>query len=260
MCCAKGFPPGRVRERRQTPVVPPVPKPKSKGSLDPKSRKTLIIAVAGAGVVVAALIAGSLLLGGGSNKSTSGQGISLTGITQQGTVLGNPNATVELSQYEDLQCPICKEYMDAAFPAIVDEYVKTGKVKVDFRGMEFIGSDSEKAMRIVLAAAKQNKAWDVLDLFYKAQGDENSGWVSDAKIDEILAQVPGLDAAKVKTDAQSAEITKEIAAVQTEATARGVSGTPTFFIKIDKQPAYALAPTSLTPDAFRPALDDALNG
>ncbi len=243
-------------------LMPPVPRLHSKHSTGPKSRSTLVIVIAAAAVVVAALIAASLLLGRGSKGSTtpSGPGVALTGIPQSATVLGNPDAKVELSQYEDLQCPICKEYTDAAFPAVVNEYVKTGKVKITFRGMEFLGDDSAKALRIALAAGKQNKLWDVVGLFYGAQGAENSGWVTDAKIDEILAQVPGLDAAKVKADAQSAEVTSEITAVKAEASDRGVTGTPTFFVAIGKQAPYRLAPTSLTPDAFRPALDDALSG
>ena len=241
--------------------MPPLPKPRSRPDPGKRPRRNLIIAVTVAAVVAAALIVGSVVLGrtsGSSSKTGSGPSVALTGIPQHGTVLGNPEAKVELSQYEDLQCPICKEYTDAAFPAIVDEYVKTGKVKVDFRGLEFIGADSDKALRIALAAGKQNKLWDVVDLFYKEQQTENSGWVTDAKIDEILAQIPGLDATKVKADAQSADISKQIAAVQAEATARQVSGTPTFFIAIGKATPYALSPQSLTPDAFRPALDDAL--
>ena len=230
--------------------MPPVPRPKKASPPGKRSNRTLIIAIAGAAVVALALIAGSLVLGrdsGGSSGKGDGAAISLTGIPQSGTVLGDPAAKVVLAQYEDLQCPICKEYTDAVFPAIVDEYVKTGKVRVDFRGLQFLGDDSDKALRIALAAGRQNKLWDVVDLFYKEQGKENSGWVTDAKIDEILAQVPGLDAAKVKSDAQSKEITKEIAAVQAEASARQVSGTPTFFIAAGSAPAYLIQPQSLTP-------------
>ena len=241
--------------------MPPVPKPRSKPAPAKKSHRNLFIAIAAAVAVAAALIVGSLVLGrssGGSSTTGSGTSVALTGIPQQGTVLGNPKAKVELSQYEDLQCPICKDYMDAAFPAIVDEYVKTGKVKVAFHGMTFIGADSDKALRIALAAGKQNKLWDVVDLFYKYQGTENTGWVTDAKIDEILAQVPGLDAAMVKADAQSAAIGKQVAAIQAEASARQVTGTPTFYVAIGKAAPYALAPQSLTADVFRQALDDAL--
>ena len=129
-------------------------------------------------------------------------------------------------QYEDLQCPICKRYTDDAFPAVVNEYVKPGRLQLDFRGLAFLGPDSEKALRIALAAGKQNKLWDVVGLFYANQGEENSGWVTDAKIDEILAQVPGLDVAKVKKDAESAAITKEMQDMAAEATQNAVQGTP----------------------------------
>ena len=59
-------------------------------------------------------------------------------------MLGNPDATVRMLQFEDLQCPICKKYTDDAFPAIVDEYVRPGRVKIDFRGLAFLGPDSLK--------------------------------------------------------------------------------------------------------------------
>ncbi len=248
--------------------MPPVPRPKrakTKGESAPsQSRRNLIIAIVGAVVVAGVLIVGSLVLTGGSDSSspdTAGSGPAfLEGIPQDGSVLGNPDATVTLIQYEDIQCPICKNYTDDAFGTIVAEYVKPGKVKVDFRGLAFLGEDSDRALRIALAAGKQNHLWDVVELFYKEQGQENSGWVTDAKIDSILEQVPGLDAAKVKADAESAEITKEIASVQDEAAARQVPGTPTFFIGIGADTPYEISPPSLTPDGFRPALDDALNG
>jgi protein-disulfide isomerase len=245
--------------------MPPVPKPKAprKGP-----NRSLVIAIAAAGLVAAALIVGSILLtrdggndGVGTTTGTVDAGVSLfAGIPQKGTVLGNPKATVRMLQFEDLQCPVCKKYSDDAFPAIVKEYVKPGHVKIDFRGLAFLGPDSEKALRIVVAAGLQNKLWDVVELLYTEQGAENSGWVTDAKIDEILAQVPGLDAAKVKVDAKSAAVTKEIAAVQADATARKVGGTPWFFIAIGLKQPYEIQPQSLTPSAFRPALDDALKG
>jgi protein-disulfide isomerase len=184
----------------------------------------------------------------------------VAGIPQNGTVLGNPKATVRLLQFEDIQCPVCKKYTDNAFPAIVDEYVRPGLVKIDFRGLAFLGPDSEKALRIAVAAGFQNKLWEVVELFYANQGEENSGWVTDELIDQILAEVPGLDAAKVKTDAKGAAVTKEIAAVQAEATALKVPGTPWFYIGIGLNPPYEIRPTSLEPSAFRPALDDALKG
>ena len=71
----------------------------------------------------------------------------VAGIPQNGTVLGKSGTTVRLLQFEDLQCPICKRYTDEAFPAIVNEYVRTGRIKVDFRGLAFLGPDSLKALQ-----------------------------------------------------------------------------------------------------------------
>ena len=243
--------------------MPPLPKSNKPAK---RNNRNLIIALGGAAVVAAVLIVGSIVLSGGSDDSSSGTGTTssatalVTGIPQSGTILGNPDAKVTMLQYEDFQCPICRDYTVEALPALVNEYVRTGKVKLDYRGLSFLGTDSVKALRVALAAANQNKLWEVAELFYAEQGKENSGWVTDDKVNEILAQVPGLDAAKVLSDAESPAVTAEIEKLNQEASDRDVKGTPTFFIAVGTDDPYRLAPTSLTPDAFRPALDDALQG
>ena len=266
--------------------MPPVPKPPPEK--DGRNRH-LVIALAAAGLVALTLIAGSLLFTRESGNdtvattettpadstsadtteattptntteadtTTTGASV-VAGIPQHGTVLGNPQATVRLLQFEDLQCPICKKYMDDVFPALVDEYVKPGLVKIDFRGLAFLGPDSAKALRIAVASGFQNKLWDVVELFFERQGVENSGWVTNELIDEILAEVPGLDAAKVKADAQGAAVRKEIAAVQAEAVALQVPGTPWFYIGIGLNKPYEIRPRTLIPSEFRPSLDEAL--
>ena len=42
--------------------------------------------------------------------------------------------------------------------------------------MDFLGADSEKALRAVYAAGLQGKLWNYLDLLYRNQGGENAGW------------------------------------------------------------------------------------
>ena len=240
--------------------MPPVPTPRSSAL---GGRRNLVVAIAAAVVVAAALIGGSLLTRGGGSKHVDSTAATLAlvkGIPQNGTVLGSPTAKVRMLQFEDFQCPICKEYADNAFPAIVRDYVRTGRIQLDFRGLAFLGPDSETALRTAIAAGFQNKLWEVAGLLYAEQGKENSGWVTDAKIDEILAKVPGLDAAKVKSLASSDAVGQEAAAVRREAAALKVQGTPTFAISIAGAKPYPIQLQSLTPSAFRPALDDALKG
>ena len=257
--------------------MPPVPKPPTAKS---GRNRNLIIALAVAAVVVVALIAASVLRSSGDTTDSAATTAStetsatpdtpttgatvdpalalVAGIPQHGTVLGRAGTTVRMLQFEDLQCPICKRYTDEAFPAVVNEYVRTGRIKIDFRGLAFLGPDSLKALKIALAAGLQNKLWQVVGLFYENQGAENSGWVTDALIDQILAEVPGLDAAKVKVDAESATVGTQIAATQAEATKLGVQGTPWFYLAVGFNPPVEFRPGSFTPSAFRTPIDQAL--
>jgi protein-disulfide isomerase len=136
----------------------------------------------------------------------------LRGIPQRLNQLGNANAPVTMIEFADLQCPFCRAYTIDALPAIVDSYVRPGKVKLVFSGMHFIGPDSEKALRAAYAAGLQSRLWQFIDLLYKNQGGENSGWVTDALLRSVGASIPGFDTDKMFADAQSAEVTNAIAA------------------------------------------------
>jgi protein-disulfide isomerase len=213
----------------------------------------------------AVLVVGTLVLGGGDEPSTPTQTVPnvaslLDGIPQDGTVLGSPNANVTLIQYEDLQCPFCKRFDSDVVPTLVEEYVRPGQAKLDFRGLDFIGNDSTKALRAVLAAAKQDKAWQLILLLYDAQGAENSGWVTDALLRQLGGRIAGLDVDRMLADAQSEEVTSEIARVGNEAESLGVPGTPAFLVQVGSQKPYVVTPNALSPDVFRSILDDALGG
>ena len=243
--------------------MPPVPRP---GKRDLKLQgRTLVLVLVGAAVAAAVLIVGSLLLSGGDDSAPpteTGPSVAslLDGIAQQGTVLGSPNAKVTLIQYEDIQCPFCKRFDDDVVPALVDEYVRPGTVNFDFRGLDFVGEDSNEALRAVLAAAKQDKAWQLILLLFDAQGAENSGWVTEELLRDLGGRIEGLDVEKMFADAQTEPVAKEIEQLAAEAQQRGVPGTPAFLVQVGSQQPYPVTPNALTPDAFRSILDDALAG
>lgn len=242
--------------------MPPVPRPGTKGKAANRNR-TLLIALGGAAVVAAVVIVGAVLLAGGDgdgSATTSPTTALLDGIPQDGVMLGDPEATVTLIEYADLQCPVCRRYSEDAFPTLVEEYVRTGKVKMEFRGLAFLGPDSVKALRHVVAAGFQDRLWQMEDTLYANQGAENSGWVTDELLREVGATIPGLDVDKMFADAPGQDVTTELDESAQQAEAANVQGTPWFFIQIGDDEPYEIQPTSLTPEAFRPALDDALSG
>ena len=75
------------------------------------------------------------------------------GIPQNGLTLGTPKAPVTMVEYIDLQCPICQQFETQVMPDIITKYVRTGKVKVEARVLDFIGPDSSRGRNAMIAAA-----------------------------------------------------------------------------------------------------------
>lgn len=231
------------------------------GSGSRPSRRLVGVALALAGALALALIAAALLLRGGddSGSPSGAPTVDLEGIPQERLVLGSPDATVTLIEYADLQCPFCRDYSERVFPTVVDEYIRPGSVKTEFRGLAFLGPDSEKSLRFVLAAGLQDRLWELQEAFFAFQGAENSGWVTDDLVRRLASDIPGLDVDRLFADADGAEVTEMAEEASQQARADQVPGTPTFFIRIGDDEPY-LIQVPLDPAPFRAALDDALQG
>jgi protein-disulfide isomerase len=48
-------------------------------------------------------------------------------------IIGNPNAPITIIEFSDFQCPFCARFHIQTLPAIINEYVNDGKVKLVFR-------------------------------------------------------------------------------------------------------------------------------
>ncbi len=243
--------------------MPPTPKKSSVAV--PKTgaprNRNLLIGLAAAAALVAALVVGAIVLSGGDSGETTDASASsfLEGIPQAGMILGKESAKVTLIQFEDPQCPICKSFQDEGFSDLVGTYVATGKVKIRYAGLAFIGEDSQKALFHIIAAGKQNKAFQFSEELYARQGGENAGWVTDDLLADIAAAL-SLDHDQLMTDAESSEVKQEAAAMAAEATKLGVEGTPWFFVQIGDGVPYEVRPPSFGLESFVPILDDALQG
>lgn len=228
-----------------------------------QGRLLALVALAAAGLA-AALIAISVSgSGGGSAPSTSLYGVATTramldGIPQRGRELGAAKAPVTLVEYADIQCPYCAQWARETLPAIVEDYVRPGKVKLVFVGMAFLGPDSETALRAALAAGAQNRLWHVLDLLFYNQGEENSGWVTENLLRGIGAAVPGLDTERMLAEAKSDAVAAALAQDAQRASEAGIRGTPSFEVGRTGGRLERLTVSSLEPDAFRSALDELL--
>jgi protein-disulfide isomerase len=224
-------------------------------------RRTYVAVAGVAGLLAAGLIAASLVgaRAGESAPPPTGAKIALlSGIPQQGAVLGRPDAPVTLVEFADLQCPYCAAWADGAFAQMVRDYVRPGKARIVFSGLAFVGPDSETGLRFALAAGRQGKLWQSVHLLYASQGAENSGWMTGDLLRDVGASIPGLEVERALREASSPEIDSELARARAAATQLGVRGTPSFAAGRTGSSLEPVAVSSLDADALRPALDSLL--
>ena len=204
-------------------------------------------------LLVAAALGLAIVAGTAASPGTA----LVDGIPQRGTVLGQKSAVVTLIQFEDLGCTHCADYTENAFPAIVDEYVRTGLVKVDFRGLGVVTRASEPALRYTLAASRQHKLWQVAELFYENQAKLNE-LATDRGVKRLVKGVKGLDPVRLVADARSVSVRRQATAHAAEARRRNVPGTPWFLVKIGTAAPKLVRPDAYDAESFRAILDDAL--
>jgi protein-disulfide isomerase len=152
------------------------------------------------------------------------------GIPQRGEVLGDPKAPWTLVEYGDLQCPACKFYSETTMPDVVSQLVKPGKIQFAMRPFGFVGPDSVPAANYAWAASKQNKLHDFTSLWYLNQGEENSGYVTDAFARRIASGVDGLNADQLIRDAKGVPVRALSQRTADEFAAKKLNGTPSFLI------------------------------
>ncbi|MFH1193445.1 MAG: thioredoxin domain-containing protein [bacterium] len=143
--------------------------------------------------------------------------------------LGKSDAPVEIIEYYDYQCPACKAAESGVMPFIIDDYVNTGKARLVFKNLAFIGPESRLAAAASLCAEEGGKFLDYQKKLYEAQGAENSGVFTSAKLKNIASEV-GLDSTKFNPCLDGERYRSQVAKDTAEGGALGVNSTPTFII------------------------------
>ena len=177
----------------------------------------------------------------------------IAGVPQAGLELGDPNARAVIVEYADLQCPFCKQFSQSTLPDLVDKWVRPGKATIEFRGLAVLGPDSTTALRFVLAAAERDKAWSAVELLYGNQGEENSGWVTDALLRAVATELD-LDPDAMVAAAHGTRYDAVIEEMRMAAEKDGVDGTPFFLVGRRGGTTVPVAKGAVAASAFDQAL------
>jgi protein-disulfide isomerase len=210
-------------------------------------------------VVVVAIVAVAIAIsssGGGNkaiktNSAAAQQAASqvaslLGGIPQSSTTLGNPNASVTVTEFGDLKCPVCQSFALGPESQIISNYVRTGKAKIVYRSLCTATCNGPQPsvfkteQTAAYAAGLQGKAWDYIYLFYHLQGDETTSYVNASYLDSLARLIPGLNYNSWRLDSNNPSLAAQVTADQQAAAAKGFASTPTVVISGPKGTATPL--------------------
>jgi len=228
--------------------------------------RLLLLAAAAAVAVVAVVVVIVVASSGGSGGDTTTAAVDTSpdtaapsalfaGVPQSGDTLGKASAPATLLVFEDPQCPFCKEFNLNVLPSVVSDFVRTGRVKLAWRGINIVGSNSNDGLAAIYAAGRQNKLWPMAESIYRRQGAENSGWITEAVIREAATEA-GADPAKVVASMSGSNANMQAAAQ--EADQLGLRGTPSFYLQRPPGLPQQINISSLDPASFSAALAAAL--
>lgn len=182
----------------------------------------------------------------------------LAGIPQKGMVLGDSAAKVTVLEFGDLQCPVCKGYAEEVLPQVIENQVRGGKAKLDFRNFAFISAQSVDAGAAAIAAGEQGRGWNYVELFYRNQGEEASGYADEEFLTAIARAAGVSDLAEWNRDRKSQRVVSQVEAGSTEARELGFTGTPSFALKGPATSGVEAIGTPDSADALESAIEAAL--
>lgn len=217
--------------------------------------QTLGGALAFAAMLVVVLVVISLAGNGGDAGGIEGReeiAKKVGGIEQDKLTLGDPKAEVTITEFGDLQCPFCKKFSDSEVESLIEKQVRTGKAKIEFRNFVILGPDSDTAARAALAASKQGRYWQFVELFFRNQGAENTGYVTNDFL-ESIAVAAELDIDRWQDDRQDPAWQEEITRVSNLAHGHGLDSTPSFVV--EGPDGDTATPEGPTTDAIEAAID-----
>jgi len=203
----------------------------------------------GVALLAVAIVAVAIAIssGGGGNKtvnpnSSAGKQAATTvngllaGIPQSGMTLGSPSAKVTLTEYGDLQCPVCQTLALGAENQLIQNEVRSGKAKLVFRSLETASQSSpvpnafQNQQIAAYAAGMQGRGWYYVELFYHQQGQEGTGYATEAYLDNLARQIPGLNYSTWLTDRKNPGLLAQLQADQQAASVKGLNSTPSVVV------------------------------
>ena len=146
-------------------------------------------------------------------------------------VLGNPDASVTLTEYASYTCPHCARFHTDVLPSLKTDYIDTGKIKFIYREVYF---DKLGLWGGMLArCGGPDKYFGIVDMLYKRQRDWMSGETGADVAQNLykIGRIAGLKNEDMEACLQDQDMAKALVATfQENAAADSINSTPSLLI------------------------------
>ena len=152
-------------------------------------------------------------------------------------VKGDPDAPITIIEFSDFQCPFCSRFFTQTLPAIQENYIDTGIVKLVYRDfpIDSLHPNARPAHIAAECADEQGKFWEYHDVLFENQGQWNRLSSSDLRSQlNQYATSMRLNSESFDSCLSSQSMADEVNADYLQASQYGATGTPTFFIGNEK--------------------------
>jgi protein-disulfide isomerase len=136
------------------------------------------------------------------------------GIEQDGDALGDPEAAVTVSIFNDLQCTDCADYHLETIPELVEDVVRPGIARLEFRNRSLGQKETTLAAFAATAAGEQDNAWQYVHLVFLNQDQVRTEGVSDEFLERVAEAVPSpeFDVGRWESDVDSPDVAARVEA------------------------------------------------
>jgi protein-disulfide isomerase len=177
---------------------------------------------------------------------------SVAKVADASRIQGSPTAKLWVIEVSDFQCPFCKQWHDETYAMVLNDYVKTGKVRMAYVNFPLsIHAHAHQASMAAMCAAAQNKFWPMHDALFASQAKWETETDPTASF-EALAKSVGVNVTSYRSCLTSPAITALVAGDQERARGGGVSATPSFWV------GGKLIEGAVPPAEMKAAIDQAL--
>ena len=169
-------------------------------------------------------------------------------ITEIGFNLGSPEAPIKVLEFSDFGCGYCRRFHAETFPALLEDYIETGKV--EWKYVTFVSgmfSNGRAAALAAECAGEQDRFAPMRDLLYQRQA-EWKGLADADRVLEALAAEAGAEVQEYRACLAEERPMPRIRSGFLAGARIGVRGTPTFLV--NGMPLVGAQPIGMWADIF----------